>query len=106
MSQGGVAFTSRSGGSIPVPKSKVKKPRMKKGLKTHRRKVTRYRKREYSPENEDRFLHDDELPEGQFNYLDHGLFVPEGKGLDAVDKIALKRWRKNVKKARQKGQLR
>ena len=34
-----------------------------------------------------------------------GLYIPRSKQLDTVDKAAIKRWRKNVTKARKKGQL-
>ena len=34
-----------------------------------------------------------------------GMYVPKTQKLDTVDKNAIKRWRKNVTKARKKGQL-
>lgn len=37
--------------------------------------------------------------------LDQGMFAPNGKNLDSVDKQAIRRWRRTVKKARKKGQL-
>ena len=41
---------------------------------------------------------------GQYSLWDEKI-VTNNKQLDAVDKAAIKRWRKNVKKARKKGQL-
>lgn len=34
-----------------------------------------------------------------------GVYVPKQKNLDNIDKDALRRWRKNVSKARKKGEL-
>lgn len=105
-----MAFTSRSGDS--APKARGRQQRSSRALKGQLRGApiqNRNKKggrRDYSPENEDRYFNEDSATLGQYSLFgEQALFVPTTKQLDSVDKAAIKRWRKHVKKARKKGQL-